>query len=268
MYCSVLICAVQFCFVLFCSLAFTHAYTYTRSDTNVHLHILFHTRICEHTQPMEIFVDDDTKLTLHGLQQYYIRLDEAAKNRSVETLTAAATDSASTLPLSSPTSAYILSFAALTDTPLVLSISRTLILTLTLTLTLNPTLTSSNVIFCTVLTYSIGRPFHFTPSTPHTHSSMTPLLYFSFLFFALPLFSFFLLLLLHFLLFLILLLSFYPFYRKLNDLLDALEFNQVVIFVSKVNRAMQLNKILEVCTCYSVCALQDDCVDTSSCLLP
>ena len=30
---------------------------------------------------MEIFVDDDTKLTLHGLQQYYIRLDEAAKNR-------------------------------------------------------------------------------------------------------------------------------------------------------------------------------------------
>lgn len=31
--------------------------------------------------PMEIFVDDDTKLTLHGLQQYYIRLDEAAKNR-------------------------------------------------------------------------------------------------------------------------------------------------------------------------------------------
>ena len=23
--------------------------------------------------PMEIFVDDDTKLTLHGLQQYYIR---------------------------------------------------------------------------------------------------------------------------------------------------------------------------------------------------
>jgi hypothetical protein len=34
--------------------------------------------------------------------------------------------------------------------------------------------------------------------------------------------------------------------RKLNDLLDALEFNQVVIFVSKVNRAIQLNKILEV----------------------
>ncbi len=24
---------------------------------------------------MEIFVDDDTKLTLHGLQQYYIRYE-------------------------------------------------------------------------------------------------------------------------------------------------------------------------------------------------
>jgi ATP-dependent RNA helicase UAP56/SUB2 len=70
--------------------------------------------------PMEIFVDDDTKLTLHGLQQYYIRLDEAAKN------------------------------------------------------------------------------------------------------------------------------------RKLNDLLDALEFNQVVIFVSKVNRAIELNRILEECNFPSI----------------
>lgn len=33
--------------------------------------------------------------------------------------------------------------------------------------------------------------------------------------------------------------------RKLNDLLDALEFNQVVIFVSKVERAKQLSKLLE-----------------------
>mmetsp|Transcript_19286 Transcript_19286/g.18617 ORF Transcript_19286/g.18617 Transcript_19286/m.18617 type:complete len:344 (+) Transcript_19286:605-1636(+) len=70
--------------------------------------------------PMEIFVDDDTKLTLHGLQQYYIKLDEAAKN------------------------------------------------------------------------------------------------------------------------------------RKLNDLLDALEFNQVVIFVSKVNRAIELNRILEECNFPSI----------------
>jgi len=36
--------------------------------------------------PMEIFVDDDTKLTLHGLQQYYIRLDEAEKNKKLNDL--------------------------------------------------------------------------------------------------------------------------------------------------------------------------------------
>lgn len=37
-------------------------------------------------QPMEIFVDDDTKLTLHGLQQYYIRLQENEKNRKLNDL--------------------------------------------------------------------------------------------------------------------------------------------------------------------------------------
>lgn len=36
--------------------------------------------------PMEIFVDDDTKLTLHGLQQYYIRLAENEKNRKLNDL--------------------------------------------------------------------------------------------------------------------------------------------------------------------------------------
>jgi len=35
---------------------------------------------------MEIFVDDDTKLTLHGLQQYYIRLGEADKNKKLNDL--------------------------------------------------------------------------------------------------------------------------------------------------------------------------------------
>ena len=35
---------------------------------------------------MEIFVDDDTKLTLHGLQQYFIRLEEAEKNRKLNDL--------------------------------------------------------------------------------------------------------------------------------------------------------------------------------------
>jgi len=36
--------------------------------------------------PMEVFVDDDTKLTLHGLQQYYVRLEEAEKNRKLDAL--------------------------------------------------------------------------------------------------------------------------------------------------------------------------------------
>jgi ATP-dependent RNA helicase UAP56/SUB2 len=35
--------------------------------------------------------------------------------------------------------------------------------------------------------------------------------------------------------------------RKLNDLLDALDFNQVVIFVKSVSRAAELNKLL--CEC-------------------
>ncbi|KAG5182097.1 dead box family RNA helicase [Tribonema minus] len=35
--------------------------------------------------------------------------------------------------------------------------------------------------------------------------------------------------------------------RKLNDLLDALEFNQVVIFCSKVERAIELNRLLLMC---------------------
>ncbi|KAG1769644.1 P-loop containing nucleoside triphosphate hydrolase protein [Suillus occidentalis] len=36
--------------------------------------------------PLEIFVDDEAKLTLHGLQQHYIKLDENAKNRKLNEL--------------------------------------------------------------------------------------------------------------------------------------------------------------------------------------
>jgi len=36
--------------------------------------------------PMEIYVDDDTKLTLHGLQQYFVKLQEAEKNRKLNDL--------------------------------------------------------------------------------------------------------------------------------------------------------------------------------------
>eukprot|EP00952_Eustigmatos_sp_NYUAD-ZCMA_P008305 34659-Eustigmatos_ZCMA.PRE.1 len=51
--------------------------THTRIDT----YIYSHTR-----QPLEIFVDDETKLTLHGLQQYYIKLTEDEKNRKLNEL--------------------------------------------------------------------------------------------------------------------------------------------------------------------------------------
>lgn len=36
--------------------------------------------------PMELFVDDETKLTLHGLDQFYIKLSEAEKNRRLNDL--------------------------------------------------------------------------------------------------------------------------------------------------------------------------------------
>lgn len=36
--------------------------------------------------PLEIYVDDDTKLTLHGLQQYYVKLSEGEKNRKLNDL--------------------------------------------------------------------------------------------------------------------------------------------------------------------------------------
>jgi len=36
--------------------------------------------------PLELIVDDNTKLTLHGLQQYYIKLSEGEKNRKLNDL--------------------------------------------------------------------------------------------------------------------------------------------------------------------------------------
>ena len=37
-------------------------------------------------KPLEIYVDDETKLTLHGLQQYYLKLEEKEKNRKLNDL--------------------------------------------------------------------------------------------------------------------------------------------------------------------------------------
>lgn len=34
-------------------------------------------------QPMEVYVDDEAKLTLHGLQQYYLKLKDTEKNRKL-----------------------------------------------------------------------------------------------------------------------------------------------------------------------------------------
>jgi len=36
--------------------------------------------------PMEIYIDDDSKLTLHGLQQYFVKLSEKEKNRKLTQL--------------------------------------------------------------------------------------------------------------------------------------------------------------------------------------
>jgi ATP-dependent RNA helicase UAP56/SUB2 len=41
--------------------------------------------------------------------------------------------------------------------------------------------------------------------------------------------------------------------RKLNDLLDALDFNQVMIFVKSVSRTVELNKLLVECNFPSIC---------------
>jgi len=38
------------------------------------------------TDPIEIYVDDESKLTLHGLQQYYVKLTENQKNRKLNDL--------------------------------------------------------------------------------------------------------------------------------------------------------------------------------------
>lgn len=33
--------------------------------------------------PLEVYVDDEAKLTLHGLQQYYVKLKDTEKNRKL-----------------------------------------------------------------------------------------------------------------------------------------------------------------------------------------
>ena len=42
--------------------------------------------LCFGVQPVEIYVDDEAKLTLHGLVQHYIMLNEEEKNRKLNDL--------------------------------------------------------------------------------------------------------------------------------------------------------------------------------------
>jgi len=42
--------------------------------------------LCSDAQPVEIYVDDEAKLTLHGLVQHYIMLNEEEKNRKLNDL--------------------------------------------------------------------------------------------------------------------------------------------------------------------------------------
>ena len=34
-------------------------------------------------QPMEVYIDDEAKLTLHGLRQHYVKLKDSEKNRKL-----------------------------------------------------------------------------------------------------------------------------------------------------------------------------------------
>ena len=53
---------------------------------NVCNYVRFSFSLMTSLQPLEIFVDDETKLTLHGLQQHYVKLEEVSKNRKLNDL--------------------------------------------------------------------------------------------------------------------------------------------------------------------------------------
>jgi hypothetical protein len=48
--------------------------------------LLFSSCLSLHLQPAEIYVDDEAKLTLHGLVQHYVMLHEEEKNRKLTDL--------------------------------------------------------------------------------------------------------------------------------------------------------------------------------------
>ncbi|PWA72036.1 DEAD-box ATP-dependent RNA helicase 56 [Artemisia annua] len=134
--------------------------------------------------PMEIYVDDEAKLTLHGLVQHYIKLGEMEKNRKLNDLLDA------------------LDFNQVVI--FVKSVSRAA--------ELNKLLVECNFpSICIHSGMSQEERQHYIKLGEMEKN------------------------------------------RKLNDLLDALDFNQVVIFVKSVSRAAELNKLLVECNFPSIC---------------
>ena len=57
----------------------------SRSVTHALSSLMLPSSVC-YQQPQEIYVDDESKLTLHGLQQHFINLTEKQKNRKLNDL--------------------------------------------------------------------------------------------------------------------------------------------------------------------------------------
>lgn len=57
--------------------------TYSTTAHTSTLYSLSNRKSLSHIQPLEVYVDDETKLTLHGLQQHYVKLLDKEKNRKL-----------------------------------------------------------------------------------------------------------------------------------------------------------------------------------------
>ena len=57
--------------------------TYSTTAHTSTLYSLSNCKSLSHIQPLEVYVDDETKLTLHGLQQHYVKLLDKEKNRKL-----------------------------------------------------------------------------------------------------------------------------------------------------------------------------------------
>lgn len=65
---------------------FIYACRFNFTSTLVSLHAALRNEtkyFVDWLQPVEIIIDDESKLTLHGLQQYYIQMEENEKSRKI-----------------------------------------------------------------------------------------------------------------------------------------------------------------------------------------